>query len=249
MAEKVKEYSDRIQTFDILNAVNVNEHTETKDTGKVKLTYLSWAWAWSEVKKRFPDAQYEIIKFNGLPYVFDEKTGFMVYTTVTIDGITHEMWLPVMDGNNRAMLAHPYEVVTKYSKFTVQPATMFDINKTIMRCLTKNLAMFGLGLYIYAGEDLPEASDEEIIKDSKPAEAKTAPKKDDKPAKHSKEEIKAKYQELISYCTEHHHDLTKVCSDFKLNAKSSFEDFQTALNRLIYQDNKNKAQKTMPEEV
>ena len=143
-------------TFDILNAVNVNEHTETKDTGKVKLTYLSWAWAWSEVKKRFPDAQYEIIKFNGLPYVFDEKTGFMVYTSVTIDGITHEMWLPVMDGNNRAMLDRPYEVKTKYSPFTVQPATMFDVNKAIQRSLTKAVARHGLGLYIYAGEDLPE---------------------------------------------------------------------------------------------
>ena len=114
--------------FETLNALNVNEHTETKDTGKVKLTYLSWAWAWAEVKKKYPDAKYEIIKFNGLPYVFDEKTGFMVYTTVTIDGITHEMWLPVMDGNNRAMLDHAYEVKTKFNTITVQPATMFDVN-------------------------------------------------------------------------------------------------------------------------
>ena len=161
-------------TFDILNSVNVNEHTEVKDTGKTKLTYLSWAWAWAEVKKRFPKASYEIIKFNGLPYVYDEKTGYMVYTTVTIDEITHEMWLPVMDGNNRAMLAHAYDVQTKYNKFTVQPATMFDINKTIMRCLTKNLAMFGLGLYIYAGEDLPETPEEEKVTEAKaPAQKAT----------------------------------------------------------------------------
>lgn len=239
-------------TFDILNAVNVNEHTETKDTGKVKLTYLSWAWAWSEVKKRFPDASYEIIKFNGLPYVFDDKTGYMVYTTVTIDGITHEMWLPVMDGNNRAMLDHAYEVVTKWSKFTVQPATMFDINKTIMRCLTKNLAMFGLGLYIYAGEDLPEASDEEIIKDSKPAEAKTAPKKADKTAGHTKEEIKAKYQELIQFCSENNLDLRAVCKEFSLNAKSTYEDFELALRKIIYSTSKKEASEKMseyPEEV
>lgn len=164
---------DENKTFEILNAVNVNGHTEVKDTGKTKLTYLSWAWAWAEVKKRFPTASYEIIKFNGLPYVHDEKTGYMVYTTVTIGGITHEMWLPVMDGNNRAMLDHPYEVQTKYNKFTVQAATMFDINKTIMRCLTKNLAMFGLGLYIYAGEDIPETEEEE-----KPQQKATpAPKK------------------------------------------------------------------------
>lgn len=165
--------------FEILNAVNVNDHTEVKDTGKVKLTYLSWAWAWAEVKKRFPTASYEIIKFDGLPYVYDEKTGFMVYTKVTIEGVTHEMWLPVMDGNNRAMLDHPYEVKNKYNSFTVQAATMFDVNKTIMRCLTKNLAMFGLGLYIYAGEDLPEDPDEDVKeKDQKKpkTQSKTQPK-------------------------------------------------------------------------
>ena len=222
MAEKIKEYSDRIQTFDILNAVNVNEHTETKDTGKVKLTYLSWAWAWSEVKKRFPDAQYEIIKFNGLPYVFDEKTGFMVYTTVTIDGITHEMWLPVMDGNNRAMLDRPYEVKTKYSTFTVQPATMFDVNKAIMRCLTKNLAMFGLGLYIYAGEDLPESSDEEIVDKPK---AKTSKK-----AQPVSANVR---QELVDYCAQHGIDIGEVAKTYKLNNNSSDEEFKTVLKRLI----------------
>lgn len=161
--------------FEILNAVNLSDHTEVKDTGKVKLTYLSWAWAWAEVKKRFPTASYEIIKFDGLPYVYDEKTGFMVYTKVTIEGVTHEMWLPVMDGNNRAMLDHPYEVKTKYNSFTVQAATMFDVNKTIMRCLTKNLAMFGLGLYIYAGEDLPEDPDEDV-KEKDQKKPKTQPK-------------------------------------------------------------------------
>lgn len=142
--------------FEQLNALNVNEHTEKKTTGNTTLTYLSWAWAWAEVKKKHPETVYEIIKFDGLPYVFDPKTGYMVYTAVTIEGVRHEMWLPVMDSNNRAMFDHPYKVQTKYKTFTVQAATMFDINKTIMRCLTKNLAMHGLGLYIYAGEDIPE---------------------------------------------------------------------------------------------
>lgn len=146
--------------FATLNGINVNEHTETKETGSTKLTYLSWAWAWAEVKKQYPNAKYEIIKFNGLPYVFDEKTGYMVYTTVTIEDITHEMWLPVMDGANKAMLDRPYTYKTKFGEKSVEAATMFDINKTIMRCLTKNLAMFGLGLYIYAGEDLPESETE-----------------------------------------------------------------------------------------
>ena len=146
-----------MNVFENLNKINVNDKTEIKDNGKAKLTYLSWAWAWAEVKKAYPNAQYEIKKFeNNLPYVFDEKTGYMVFTSVTIEDITHEMWLPVMDGNNKAMKAEPYEYTTKYGTKTVEAATMFDVNKTIMRCLTKNLGMFGLGLYIYAGEDLPE---------------------------------------------------------------------------------------------
>ncbi len=145
--------------FEKLNNANVNGHTEEKNG----LTYLSWAWAWAEVKKAYPDANYTIEKFNGLPYVYDENTGYMVYTTVTIEGITHEMWLPVMDGANKAMKAKPYTYKDRYGKEkTVSAATMFDVNKAVMRCLVKNLAMFGLGLYIYAGEDLPEAENATI---------------------------------------------------------------------------------------
>lgn len=146
--------------FETLNAVNVNDRTEIKVTGGTKLTYLSWAWAWAEVKKRYPDAQYQIGRYEGgKPYIYDENAGYMVTTTVTIEGMTHEMWLPVMDGANKAMKSEPYEYTTKYGTKTVEAATMFDINKTIMRCLVKNLAMFGLGLYIYAGEDLPESEE------------------------------------------------------------------------------------------
>lgn len=141
--------------FDSLFTLNVNEHVEKKNTGKTTLSYLSWSWAWAEVKKRYPTASYEIKMFNDLPYSYDSKTGYMVYTTVTIDNITHMMWLPVMDAHNEAMLDHARTVKTKYSEYTVEACTMFDVNKTIMRCLTKNLAMFGLGLYIYSGEDLP----------------------------------------------------------------------------------------------
>lgn len=232
MAEKIKTYTVEVTTFDVLNAVNVNEHTEVKDTGLVKLTYLSWAWAWSEVKKRFPKASYEIIKFDGLPYVYDEKTGFMVYTTVTIDDVTHEMWLPVMDGNNRAMLTHPYEVKTKRGSFTVQPATMFDVNKTIMRCLTKNLAMFGLGLYIYAGEDLPEKNDDEIkTTPAKPTEIKSEPQKASS-GNANKEAVKRAYNELIKFCRDRDYDIKLVCADFKLNAKSTAEEFTNALAEL-----------------
>lgn len=148
--------------FEELNAINVNDKTEKKKSGSTELTYLSWTWAWAEVKKRYPDAHYEIMMHDGLPYVYDENTGYMVFTTVTIDGISHMMWLPVMDGANKAMKSKPYTYSTKYNgEKTVEAATMFDVNKTIMRCLVKNLAMFGLGLYIYAGEDLPEVEADE----------------------------------------------------------------------------------------
>lgn len=143
------------ELFKKLVQLNVNEHTENKDG----LTYLSWSWAWQEFKKICPDATYEVKKFdvNGrtYPYIEDEKFGMMVFTEITARGITHEMWLPVMDSKNKAMKSVPYTYTTKSGDRTVEAATMFDINKTIMRCLTKNIAMFGLGLYIYAGEDLP----------------------------------------------------------------------------------------------
>lgn len=139
--------------FKELYSVNVNENVEKKNG----LSYLSWAWAWAEFMKRYPQADYEIVKFDGLPYAYDPNTGYMVYTKVTVDGQTREMWLPVMDSANKAMKSEPYTITNKWGKeTTVEAATMFDINKTIMRCLVKNLAMFGLGLYIYAGEDLPE---------------------------------------------------------------------------------------------
>lgn len=167
--------------FDVLYNTNVNEHTEkVEDDFGHSLTYLSWAWAWAAVKKIYPLAQYEVVKFNGIPYVYDPLTGYMVYTTVTIRGITHEMWLPVMDSKNKAMKAEPYKYTTKKGEKTVAAATMFDINKTIMRCLTKNLAMFGLGLYIYAGEDLPEKDKaEEDAKEQARKEATEAELKKD----------------------------------------------------------------------
>lgn len=155
--QKKEEEEKTAPVWETLSAVNVNGHTETKTQNNVSLTYLSWAWAWSEVMKRYPDATYTIYKDGeNRPFIYEDGVGFMVFTTVTIEGITREMWLPVMDGANRAMKKEPYTVQTRTREMTVAAATMMDINKAIMRCLTKNIAMFGLGLYIYAGEDLPE---------------------------------------------------------------------------------------------
>lgn len=145
-------------TFKKLSQINVNEMVDKKQTGGTTLTYLSWASAFQVAKENYPDLEYEIERNpeTGLPYWYDPLTGYMVFTKVTINGVTHEMWLPVMDGTNHAMKAEPYDVQTKYKKYKVPAATMYDINKAIMRCLVKNLSMFGLGLYIYRGEDLPD---------------------------------------------------------------------------------------------
>lgn len=139
--------TEKKSVFETLNEINVNEHTEKKNG----LTYLSWAWAWSEVKKKYPDANY-IIYESTLPngcvtnYFTDGKTCF-VKTGVIINGLEHIEELPVMDFRNKSI---PYESVTS-----------FDVNKAIQRSLTKAVARHGLGLYIYAGEDLPEGEETE----------------------------------------------------------------------------------------
>jgi len=129
-------------TFSVLNAINCNEHTEKKNG----LTYLSWAWAWQIAKTNFPDATYDIYEnAEGLNYHHDGRTCW-VKTGVTIGGIEHIEYLPVMDHRNASI---PRDKVTS-----------FDVNKAIQRSLTKALARHGLGLYIYAGEDLPDAEDD-----------------------------------------------------------------------------------------
>ena len=138
-------------TFEMLSSINVNKFVEKKNG----LTYLSWAYAWSETKKNCPSATYTIGETE-----YDDATGFMCHTEVTIDGETLGMWLPVMDGANKSMRKVGYTYTTRYGEKQVAPATTFDINKTIMRCLVKNLAMFGLGIYIYAGDDLPNSQEE-----------------------------------------------------------------------------------------
>lgn len=131
----------RKNVFEILNAINVNEHVEKKNG----LSYLSWAWAWAEVKKAFPDSSYIIYErsteYGPVNYFTDGRTAW-VKTGVIIGGLEHIEELPVMDYNNRSI--------------TLEKITSFDVNKAIQRSLTKACARHGLGLYIYAGEDLPE---------------------------------------------------------------------------------------------
>lgn len=146
---------EKENNFAKLYAINVNNNVENRDG----YNYISWAFAWAEFKKVYPDAVYKVIRnpANNMPYFDDDKFGIMVFTEVTAGGLTHEMWLPVMDGKNKAMKSTPYTYTTKKGQNTVESATMFDINTAIMRCLVKNLAMFGLGLYLYMDEKFPES--------------------------------------------------------------------------------------------
>ena len=116
--------------------INVNEYTEKKNG----LTYLSWAHAWTEVLKHDPQATWEAVEFNGLPCAFLPDSTALVKVLVTIKGHTKASWLPVIDHRNKP-IAGP---------------NAFQINTAIVRCMTKAISMHGLGLYIYAGEDLPE---------------------------------------------------------------------------------------------
>lgn len=115
-----------------LSAIDCNEHVEKKG----KFSYLAWTWAWAMVKERYPDSHYVIADDITYP------DGTMeVRMRVTIEQLTHTMWLPVLNYNNQA----------------IQNPNAFDINTARMRCLVKGLAMFGLGHYIFAGESIPAA--------------------------------------------------------------------------------------------
>lgn len=124
--------------FKALNGIDVSDKTEKKNG----LTYLSWAWAWGELKKLYPEATYTVYEdANGWNYHHDGRTAW-VKTGVTVNGIEHIEYLPVMDYRNKSI--------------NIDNITSFDVNKAIQRSLTKAVARHGLGLYIYAGEDLPE---------------------------------------------------------------------------------------------
>lgn len=131
-----------MSAFEQLNRINVNDHTERKNG----LTYLSWAWAWGELKKLYPESYYTVYESrDGLIYHTDGRTCWVKTGVTLVDGeknLEHIEYLPVMDMRNKSISA--------------DNVTSFDVNKAIQRSLTKAVARHGLGLYIYAGEDLPE---------------------------------------------------------------------------------------------
>jgi hypothetical protein len=126
---------DRSELINELLKKNVNEHTEKKNN----LTYLSWAWAWAEALKADANATYKVEMFGDKCFMDINGTA-MVFVTVTMFGKPMTCQLPVMDYRNKA----------------IPTPDAFAVNTAIMRCMTKALSLHGLGLYIYAGEDIPE---------------------------------------------------------------------------------------------
>lgn len=185
--------------FNTLNEINVNDKVEQKNG----LNYLSWAYAWAEVKKLYQNAQYKIYEReteNGLVNYFTDGKTCWVKTSVTIDGLEHIEMLPVMDFKNKSIL--------------LDNVTSFEINKSIQRSLTKALARHGLGLYIYAGEDLPENEADE----------------------------KAKYEEAIArirkVCADKKLKLADVMKEHKVTRDSNAEYINSVCDKLEANDGK-----------
>lgn len=185
---------EKKSVFETLSAVNVNGHTEKKNG----LTYLSWAWAWNEVKKAFPSAIYTIYESDqGFNYFTDGRTCW-VKTGVTIEDIEHIEYLPVMDFRNKSI--------------SLENVTSTDVNKTIQRSLTKACARHGLGLYIYAGEDLPEGEEAE-----QPKEEKKNTRSTSKREAVNEADLRSKVLAYINSVGMTQEAIQKICASYKVD--------------------------------
>ena len=192
-----------MSVFEKLSAIDVSGKTEKKSN----LTYLSWAWAWGELKKSYPDASYTIYEneiddllVHGeqafpikrtVNYFTDGRTAW-VKVGVTVDGQEHIEMLPVMDHRNKSIALNAID--------------SFAVNKTIQRALTKAIARHGLGLYIYAGEDLPETVKED---------------------QHNEQVLAALQQALETYQRNNGVNLTQSFEELQELTKGAVKDVQT----------------------
>ena len=139
----------KLNYFEQLNNINVQDKIEKKGN----LSYLSWAWAWEQLKIKHPKSQYKVYeRENGIIYWTDGKTAW-VKVSVTVDDIEHIEYLPIMDYKNKSI--------------PVDQVSSFNVNTSIQRALTKAIARHGLGLYIYAGEDIPSAEKDDILEEER----------------------------------------------------------------------------------
>lgn len=161
-------------TFSKLAALDCKEHTEKKGG----FTYLSWPWAVRKLRETAPNATWEVRRFDGLPYLSTD-CGYFVEVAVTVDGITLSQIHPVLDGRNQPIKA----------------PNAFHINTSIQRCLVKAIALHGLGLYIYAGEDLPNPED--AAEEPKPNQAYEKPNTPTQQNKDAFDELKPDVQTFL----------------------------------------------------
>lgn len=152
---------DKMNCFEVLNKINVNDHVEKKGG----FNYLSWPYAVSELRKHHPDATWEVKRFNGLPYL-QTPMGYFVEVEVIVNGIPMNQIHPVLDNRNQV----------------IKEPNVFHINTSIQRCLVKAIALHGLGLYIYAGEDLPMDEEPPQETPKKPVVSASTPPKPQPPA-------------------------------------------------------------------
>lgn len=161
--------------FASLKSIDVSKDIDKKETNGRKLSYLSWATAYERMMTFDPSATWRVAEFDengievdgdtkGLPYQKLGNIGYFVKTYVTIGGETKSMFLPIMDMRNNAVKDHPYVVELKTYKYPVNPLDSMILNKAILRCFVKTLALFGLGINLYQGEDLP-TDDDLVTKD------------------------------------------------------------------------------------
>ena len=226
--EKAKEAFDNIKPknyFEELSRVDCSGKIEKKNG----LSYLSWAFAWGELKKRYPLSFYTIYENEqGYNYFTDGRTAWvktgvtvvfnsgvvMADSSITIEptkSLEHIEYLPVMDFRNNSI---PLEKITS-----------FDVNKTIQRSLTKAVARHGLGLYIYAGEDLPETDN----KAPEPAKAPTEAKQTETPAPKKPNKVR---EDFVNFCKENDvkgEEFNAICKMYKLNNAAPDENFKNAL--------------------
>jgi hypothetical protein len=139
----------KLNYFEQLNNINVQDKIEKKGN----LSYLSWAFAWEQLKIKHPKSQYKVYeRENGIIYWTDNKTAW-VKVSVTVDDMEHIEYLPIMDYKNKSI--------------PVDQVSSFNVNTSIQRALTKAIARHGLGLYIYAGEDIPSAEKDDILEEER----------------------------------------------------------------------------------
>ena len=171
------------EDFKRLYSLNLNSQTETKSTGGQSLTYLNWASAWKQMKLAYGNPSFRVIRSENGKLYHASEMGVFVIVEVSAGGMTYQQHLPVLDAKNMPMKLEPYEYSVynrqekRYEKKTVNSCTVFDINSAIQRALVKCISLYGIGLYIYEGNDLPNQlpSDSETEMIQTPVEPDTVP--------------------------------------------------------------------------